>query len=116
MESNKQIKNIAKQQAVNANHQVMMQAPVKVRDKYFKELYESVTLETVNHRMAEEVKKMEIQAKKKTLEKLNRNSDIDNITDEFSGATKDDCVDVEVVEDEDQSQWNNNQSCLIKLV
>ena len=68
MESNKQIKNIAKQQATMANHQVMMNAPVKIRENYFKELYESITLETINCRMEEEVKKMELEAKKRQLE------------------------------------------------
>ena len=54
--------------------------------------------------------------KEEDIDELNRSGDVDGTADESSGATKDDCVDVEVVEDENQSHLNNNQSCWIKLV
>lgn len=34
-----------------ANNQVMMQVPSVVKDRYFKELHKSITLDTTNHRM-----------------------------------------------------------------
>ena len=49
-------------------------------------------------------KKMELEAKKRSLEKLTSSGNIDGNEDEFLEGTKEDCVDCEVVE-EDQSCW-----------
>ena len=45
LEADNQIKAIATQQAIVANHQVMMQAPSKMRDKYFEEVYAFIILQ-----------------------------------------------------------------------
>ncbi len=48
LEANDQMRMIAKQQALMANHQVMMQAPGELRQKYFDEVYaESILAATV---------------------------------------------------------------------
>ena len=64
------MKIIARQQATMVNHQVMMNAPPKVRNVYFDEVYKTINLETTNRRMEEEVKQMELLARKKELEKV----------------------------------------------
>ena len=53
-----------------ANHQVMMHAPIELRENYFQELYKSITHETISCWMSEEVKKMKLEAKKRQLETL----------------------------------------------
>jgi len=62
------MKMIAKQQATMANHQVMLQVPSEVRKKYFKELYESITLGSTNNRTEDGVLMLELQAWKRELE------------------------------------------------
>jgi hypothetical protein len=71
------------------NHQVMMNAPVKVRKNYFTELYESITIETINHRMEEEAKKMELEAKKRQLETQTMSNGIAANTDIMTDSKND---------------------------
>jgi hypothetical protein len=53
-----------------ANHQVMMHAPIELRENYFQEMYKSITLETISCLMSKEVKKMKLEAKKRQFETL----------------------------------------------
>ena len=69
-QANEHMSSIAHQQATMANHQVMMSAPVDIREKYFGEIYSTIQLETANRRMQEEVRQLELVAKKKELEAL----------------------------------------------
>jgi hypothetical protein len=50
LEANDQMRMIAKQQALMANHQVMMQAPGELRQKYFDEVYAQSILAATNSR------------------------------------------------------------------
>ena len=50
LEANNQMRMIAKQQALMANHQVMMQAPGELRQKYFDEVYAQSILAATNSR------------------------------------------------------------------
>ena len=49
LEAKEHMKLITKQQATMANDHVMIQAPVKESDNYFKEVYESNTLDARIH-------------------------------------------------------------------
>jgi hypothetical protein len=60
MEDNNQMKSIAKQQKIMANHQVMMQAPNKVREKFIQEVYTLNILEVLNHHLEEKVRQAEL--------------------------------------------------------
>ncbi len=60
---------IAKQQALTANHQVMMQAPGELRQKYFDEVYAQSILAATNSRLEEETRQAELRARKAIAEK-----------------------------------------------
>ena len=60
---------IAKQQALMANHQVMMQAPGELRQKYFDEVYAQSILVATNSRLEEETRQVELHARKASAEK-----------------------------------------------
>jgi hypothetical protein len=77
IESNEHMRSIAHQQATMANHQVMMSAPLEIREKYFGEIYTAIQLETANRRMQEEVRQLELLAKKKELEEVIGKSNTD---------------------------------------
>ena len=73
LEANNQMKAIPTQQAMMANHQVMMQALNKVREKYFEEVYAFNILQASNHCLEEEVSKAEL------LKKARRRTEIKSI-------------------------------------
>jgi hypothetical protein len=58
LESNEQMKIIARQQNSMANHQVVMSAPQEMRNNYFAEIYKTINLKTTNRKMEEEVHHM----------------------------------------------------------
>jgi hypothetical protein len=60
---------IAKQQALMANHQVMMQAPGELRQKYFDEVYAQSILAATNSHLEEETRQVELRARKASAEK-----------------------------------------------
>ena len=60
---------IATQQALMANHQVMMQAPGELRQKYFDEVYALSILAVTNSRLEEETRQVELRARKASAEK-----------------------------------------------
>ena len=109
-EYNEQMRSIAHQQATMANHQVMMSAPLEVREKYFGEIYTTIQLETANRRMQEEVRQLELLAKKKQLEDLIAKTDKNEQNHELSedeGAG--DC------NESDKEDSIDNQSCWVQL-
>ena len=59
---------IAKQQALMANHQVMMQAPGELRQKYFDEVYAQSILMATNSCLEEETRQVELCARKASVE------------------------------------------------
>ena len=64
-----QMRMIAKQHALMANHQIMMQAPVELQQKYFDEVYASSILAATNSHLEEKTRQVESRARKVTLEK-----------------------------------------------
>jgi hypothetical protein len=81
-QANEHMSSIATQQATMANHQVMMSAPVEIRERYFGDIYATIQLETANRRMQEEVRQLELAAKKKELEAMlsgNNNNSGDSV-------------------------------------
>ena len=63
-----------------ANHQVMMSAPPEVRNVYFDKIYKTINLETTNRRMEQEVRQLELLARKRQLEKVKVDeNDKDNV-------------------------------------
>jgi hypothetical protein len=69
VEANEQMTMIAKQQALTANHQVMMQAPGELRQKYFDEVYAQSILTATNSCLEEETMQVELCARKAIAEK-----------------------------------------------
>ena len=68
MEANDQMRMIAKQQALMANHQVMMQAPGELRQKHFDEVDAiSIFAATSNH-LEEETRQVKLHVRKASVE------------------------------------------------
>ena len=93
MEANDQMRMIAKQQALMANHQVMMQAPGELRQKYFDEVYAQSILAATNSRLEEETRQVELHVRKASVEKklvecqiVVEGTDCDNMGNEEIGS------------------------------
>jgi len=69
LETNNQMRVIVKQQALMANHQVMMQAPDELRQKYFDEIYALNILVASNNCLEEETRQVELCARKAIADK-----------------------------------------------
>ena len=115
-QANEHMSSIAHQQAAMANHQVMMSAPTVIRESYFGDIYATIQLKTANRRMQEEVRQLELAAKKKELEdqlsRKNNNADSDDEPVHDKTRT-DDGSDKE--DDPDDSYNIQNQSPWVKL-
>ena len=67
LEANDQMRMIAKQQAMTANHQIMMQAQGKLQQKYFDEVHASIIFAATN--LEEETRQVELRERKASAEK-----------------------------------------------
>ena len=115
-QANEHMSSIAHQQATMANHQVMMSAPVDIREKYFGEIYSTIQLETANRRMQEEVRQLELVAKKKELEALISRSNKSRRSEDLSVEEGIEGDDVSEKEEEANGENNlNNQSRWVQL-
>jgi len=75
-DANTHMQSIAKMQTVMANHQVMIQAPDEVRQKYFDEVYELNLLEAKKRHLEEEVKHAKLRRRMKEAQKTEKEPDV----------------------------------------
>jgi hypothetical protein len=102
------MKSIALQQTAMANHQVMMAAPLEIREKYFAEVYATIQMESTNRRMQEEVRQLELMARKKQLEDELKKADVNDAEEQDDNAGMG-------CNNEAENTDNNNQSLWVQI-